>query len=473
MYLLKCDRSKLADYIAKQKPLSDTEVQSTETIENIRLKDDEIILIWRHSPTLLFSLPHAVIVAEDELTNFLAWVLTYFRHIRPFTAHCRVLTPSLAQFAMQPNESYTQQALVAVGIGLILAEGISYSVGKTDLNRLPYYAFTRTLSFAYAKSMIKYERLLSEFGEKFDQIGSGWKSVRELSNQIPVGGLTSSDISSVWKYILKIFLEPGANSTETDIELLFVEALRGIQNIGRIPKEIWDQLSHNYPQIQPLNIEMTGPREGRVKAAESAIHILLSNGSIENRRIKSFIAGYLVSQIQPGYLDHVSVLFPVISELPESLLWYGACSGLYPDTSLSMYGNGVGLLMKRELERQSNWIERPNCDIALKEMEILFKHRDGIKPFFPTITNGILKVEIFPLVSTSVKWQINIEEQAIVKDVKSNQQIMMFEDENLRRQGVLEILGKIDETSKLLNGIRKQVENKFGEKPTKVRKKKK
>ena len=94
-------------------------------------------------------------------------------------------------------------------------------------------------------------------------------------------------------------------------------------------------------------------------------------------RERSFIAGYMASRIQPGSLDHFPVLFPVTDKLRESLLWYGACSGLTPESSVNAYGNGLGWLMKRELGRPLHWLDRPNCDIAFSEMSVLLANREG------------------------------------------------------------------------------------------------
>ena len=321
--LWSCDRRRFVDFIANRKPLGVADVRSADNLEEVPLRGDAILLIWKKSPAEKFSLPRAAIVAEGSLQHFLAWVLTYFRHIRPFTAHCRVLTPSSAMLAAQSIPSQSLLDMRSADIGLILAEGIAYSVGRTDLNRLPYSAFERTLSFAYAEGAKRYQQVFARKGATLEQVTSGWMEVRELTNQSSLD-LSPADIREVWALVLNAVAAVGSNRAEGKSEHLVVDALRGVRANGRIPGDIWTQLSDSLLGAESLIRTMEGPREGRVKAAEITIREL-SNGPPETQRCRAFIAGYMTSCIQPGSLDHFSILFPVIAKLRESFLWYGVC----------------------------------------------------------------------------------------------------------------------------------------------------
>ena len=138
IYLWLCDRHRFVDFITNRKALNRSDVRSADTIADVSLRGDDITLVWQKSPTDTFAMPRAVMVAEGSTSDFLAWVSTYFRHIRPFTAHCRVLPPSLAHLLIQPIPPPSLPDVGSADIGLILAEGMAYSVGRTDLNRLPF-----------------------------------------------------------------------------------------------------------------------------------------------------------------------------------------------------------------------------------------------------------------------------------------------------------------------------------------------
>lgn len=472
MYIWPCDRRRFVDFLASQKPLSGNDVQSVNSFENISLGGEDILLVWQDSPVQAFALPHAAIVAEEGLSDFLAWVSTYFRQFRPFTAHCRVLTPSLAHSLSQSMPSSSFPEIRSADLGLILAEGIAYSVGRTDPSRLPFSAYSRTLSYAFAECARQYDQTIIEKGTAFEQIKSGWLLARELSNQTPLD-LSAAVIRDVWSVVLRVTTGSGPNQARAIAEPILVEALKGVRATGRISKETWTKLSDCFQNAESLSEAMEGPREGRVKAADIAIREL-AQGPESTRKNRAFLAGYIVSRIQPGTLDHFSVLSPTVANLRESYLWYGACSGLTPETSVDNYGNGLGWLMKRELERPSQWMDRPDCDIALSEMDLLLRNRDGMKVSLRTLASGLLKVEIFPLISTSVKWVEHGESNNNERNASAELQRSLFnEDTQLLRQDVLELLRKVEESSMSLNAIRKQVEIKFGEKAPKDRSRRK
>jgi len=471
MHLWSCDRRRFVDFIANRKPLNGSDVQSADTIERFAVGGDNILLVWQRSPTDTFALPRAAIVAEGSTKDFLAWVSTYFRHIRPFTAHCRVLTPSLVRLAMQSISSPAIPDLRSADIGLILAEGIAYSIGRIDLGQLSLPAFARTLSFAYAEGAKLYGRMFAEGGIAFEQIRSGWLSARELSNQASLD-LSPSDIRDVWAVVLSAVAGVEPNQAKAKSEPLLVEALQGVRANGHIPSEMWTKFSFRFHKTESLIEAIEGPREGRVKAVNMAIREL-AYGPEETRRHRAFIVGYMASRIQPGSFDHFSLLFPAITELRESVLWYGVCAGLTPETSVNDYGSGLGWLIKRELGRPSHWLDRPNCDLGLSEMAILFRSRESTKINLQTLASGVLKVEVFPLISTSVRWAEYVESHVSERNTMADHQRTIFGEDERLRQDVLELLRRIEESSVSLAAIRKQVETKFGEKIPKGRKRQK
>gem|GEM_PF-1691657 len=467
MYLWSCGRRQFVDFIANRRPLHEADVRSADDFDGIALHNDDILLVWQRAPVDRFSLPRAAIIAEGSVSDFLAWVSTYFRHIRPFTAHCRLLTPSLAQRAMRSIASPSSPNIGSADVGLILAEGIAYSVGKADLNRLPFSAFARTLSFALSESVRRYEPTASNDTSVLEQVRSGWLSARELTSQAPLS-LSPVEISGVWGAVLAA----AGEDTELQPDLSLVEALKGVRATGRVQDAAWANLTNHNQGVRTLVETMEGPREGRVRAVEAAVRELI-HGPEGTRKHRAFILGYMASRVQPGSLDHFPLVFPAVASLRESLLWYGACAGLSPETSVDNYGNGLGWLMRRELGRPAHWLDRPSCDIALSEMSVLLRNGTGPKPSVRTLASGALNVELFPLISTSVKWSEHSEEIGGDRGALGDQQRTLFAEDARLRQEVLELLRKIDESSMSLDAIRRHVESAFGEKNLRGRKRKK
>ena len=81
-----------------------------------------------------------------------------------------------------------------------------------------------------------------------------------------------------------------------------------------------------------------------------------------------------------------------------------------------------------------------------------------------------LNVEIFPLISTSIKWQGYGEDRLGERDAWAGNQGMLFDESPGLRTAVLELLHKIEESSMSLDAIRRQVEKTFGEKVPRGRK---
>lgn len=462
MFLWSCDRRRFVDFVANRKPLKLPDLQSADSLTTLSCQSD-MSLVWRNPPVEEFVLPNAIIVKEGSTQDFLAWASTYFRHIRPLTAHCHILTPSVAQIAAQSDLPTIRPGLSSADIGLILAEGIAYSVGRIDLNRLPLSAFTRTLSFSYAATNRRYQLTPSDKEVSLELIKSGWISARQLSNQ-PQLDLPTSDIGYVWDAVLDAVAPAEKDYSSFKSDRYLVDALKGVRANGRIPNEMWTKFSDYFTNESTAEL-LEGPREARVRAVDMAIRTLASGQG--HNRYRAFLIGYMASRIQPGNLDHFPLLFPTKGEFKESFLWYGACSGLTPETSVDNYGDGIGWLIKRELGRTSSWLDRPECDIALSEMEILFRSREGSKPNIQTLTSGSLKVELFPFIYTIVKWPALIEDYG--SSAVAARQISMHDEDARLRQDVGELLFKIDESAKSLNAIRKQVEVKFGEKTPKNR----
>jgi hypothetical protein len=469
IHLWSCDRRRLVDYLTNRTPLSAADVRTADALDGILLHGDEILLIWSKSPAEVFALPRAVVVAEGALRDFLAWVSTYFRQIRPFTAHCHVLTPAMVRLCDQAV-SAPPVDLRSANVGLIVAEGVAYSVGRADWSRLPFGAFARTLSYAFAEGVNRYGDRDTEKEGVFDHIRSGWQAARELAHQASLD-LSPASIRDVWAVVLAACGGDTAMQARRGAQPALVEALQAVRGSGRVPVEAWKKLAGRLTKGEAVLETLEGPREARVKAVESALREL-AHGPEDSRRERAFIAGYMASRIQPGSLEHFPVLFPVTAELREGLLWYGACSGLTPESSVNAYGNGLGWLMKRELGRPSHWLDRPNCDIALSEMSILLTNREGTKPNIPTLASGALTVALFPQVSTSVKWSEYGEDHFVDKGAPTTQSRTLFDEDARLREDVLEIVRRIDDSARALDAIRRLAETTLGEKPSKSRNRK-
>jgi hypothetical protein len=176
-----------------------------------------------------------------------------------------------------------------------------------------------------------------------------------------------------------------------------------------------------------------GPREGRVVFFEQFASSLAELPA-KDSALASFLCGFLASQIGPGTLDYTSLLAPYLEHYPTAFLWYGLCSGLQNRSSLYGFASGLGRRILREVLRKETLSDSPQCDIALPELEALTSN-DTAAMDFRTGTQGVLTIEIIPLVTTSVRWpQKQVEQPELFPTGPSTRDMreLMAQLDNLR-----------------------------------------
>jgi hypothetical protein len=171
-----------------------------------------------------------------------------------------------------------------------------------------------------------------------------------------------------------------------------------------------------FPPLDVANFDsiekrMRGTREERVIALSELARQLVSSPSL-HRELASFTLGYFASRIAHGTIQHSSVLEPVISRFPESMLWYGFCAGLGKSESRERSANGstrqaldmpsIAKWIARDLLRYDSLTNAPNCDIAFNELLALSRTRDDPLQGLTRSTHGTAIVELFPAVWTTI-----------------------------------------------------------------------
>ena len=155
---------------------------------------------------------------------------------------------------------------------------------------------------------------------------------------------------------------------------------------------------------------MVESRENRVRAFDNA-WTTVAEIARANPTLASFISGYLGSRIAPGELDHVGVVARTLKSAPSALLWFGLCSGLRSDGQVLAFAGGLGRRILRDLEQTDHALDRPRCDLAIGELEVLLNQEKPLTDF-RTGSNGSLSVELIPGVTTTVRWPRPSDTQA-------------------------------------------------------------
>jgi len=360
----------------------------------------DMLLVWpdRPEPDLF---PSAVILREGDVRDFLAWVATYVTGFRPFTAFCRVTDIQTAARFTRRHGRRLPRELQSVCLGMILGEAAAY-IGETGTGKgLSVKACSATYSYVLAKSLWLGA---NKFG--VESVGAAWNRTRDITHQnrlrIPVG-----ELQRAWSVVGEL-----ARSEE----MAYVPPLRGLPSgilevcfdlyhKGVASRNSLEDLGHGSRNLLDLIPRSNDTREGRVIALEIALQNL---SHVKEETTAAFLAGFLVSQVAPGTMEHLGLLKRWAQSLPSAYVWYGLCAALQRPNNLVGFGDGLGRRMLREVVRNEQFLDEPKCDIALQELELV--PNDQWLPEFRSMTaSGQLDVELEPCVVTSVRLERHVE----------------------------------------------------------------
>jgi len=405
-------------------------------------------------------MPDCIVVQEGATNEFIAWAATYVRGIRPFTAHIRVMSPSAALLASEANITDGQGALVSAAVGMVLAEGMAHSLGKVDPARLSLSSFSRTLSFAFGQAISRYPYFITKNNSFIDHIVSGWESIRLLAGQ-PKFDLATNSISVIWSSLIGAVSGGGAPNLESGPRLPV--AVQELLTEKKVSNWVLLSLAEPFVDASAAIESLDGPRELRVKHIYALLERLVQLPP-ERARDSAFLAGYLVSRIDADNFEHVASLFPILSgALRESILWYGLCLGVASPHAVGAYGEGIGLLVKREMTRKFTWLDKPICDISVSELEMLAAGKEGNLRRLRPMVSGALSVELFPGITASVRWPKSTDVDRLADSaqvgLEGEQQSLLgesIEDINPRM-----LLKKIEQSAMIIDEIRLEASRLF------------
>ncbi len=380
----------------------------------------EMTVIWRdEDATPGGTLPRIVSMPPEAHQDFLAWAYTYLAILRPFTAFVRLLTPGM-------TSELTQRAgAVALGrrreafVALIIGEGATrLGVGPGFPLQLTPNACANLHSHALARAVAL------GFDQHLDEVSSAWSSVRELTRQSEP---ELADLRTAFQVLSGLTDRRSQLGPSFPPELsIFHRACSEIADLGDIRDETWSVLTGQWTSLRKIRGQMIESRETRIRAFEGA-QIAIAEISRANTIQASFVSGYLGSRIAPGELDHVSIVARTLESAPGALLWFGLCSGLRSDGQILAFAGGLGRRILRDLEQESNVLDRPRSDLAIGELEVLL-NRDRPLTDFRAGSNGVLTVELAPGISTTVRWPRPMDAQGTLfegRDVSFETQILV------------------------------------------------
>jgi len=420
MWFTKSNRKKLLDILTGNGISTLTDYVYSDIFPTIPISQDDFYLIWENDPQELRRLPIIIIVADGQLRDFLAWVITYFQNYRPFTAYFRVVEfttiLSLNNWFSPPALGRLETACV----GLIISEtNLLSSLRDKPLQITPLNCMG-TISYILSRALALGANL-----QHIDYICEQWSVIRRLTEQ-PYRKIETESVKTIFKILLSI----GSNNlnnkqfdSKHETSAIITSACLEIMNEGRVSNSTWRNLTKDVGFLHDAHEAMESAREDRVRYFERLLtdnsKFKFSNSSL----LHEFIFGYLGSLIGPGTLTYTELVFRHAASFPTILLWYGLCAGLQKKNELLSSYNVLGRRIARELLRYESLLRPPDSDIAFSELQVLFEGDVKVKDFL-TYTSTRVIIEILPCISTNLVWT--------TKD--SKQQIELFPQYNETRE---------------------------------------
>jgi hypothetical protein len=349
------------------------------------------VLVWPTGADTASGLPDAVIVADGQLQETVAWLTTYAPSLRPFSAHFRLIESGALALDLQRLRGSAPQGLHNAFAALVLAEALESSqvTSPGGQERLTVSACQSTLSWSLLRNLV-----LRTGGE--NEVAGGWQRARVLTRQKERRIAFPAIQSAV--AVLASMAGGSAPQASTALDLELVEACDEIRHSGEIRRAL-----RSFPSpLAPLLANIQGPRERRVQAVDDLLEAVMREGG-PVQHFDSFLLAYAVSQVRPGSLTHASLLGPMVRTHPGLVIWLGLCAGLHPESTVAVESDGVGLRSVRDLFARENPLDRPRADIALPELE-MFLAGETQEADFVTGLGSKLWVELVPGVATILNW---------------------------------------------------------------------
>jgi hypothetical protein len=353
---------------------------------------NECLAVW---PNEGHGWPSTFVVSDDSITEFLAWMTTYARSFTPFTAHFRVMNWSSFQGieekpftgALPLNGKRRRLAALALIFGEAFAAGQRYQ----KLIQMPLQSFKSTVSFPLNRALH-----LNLKHSQAHQILENALRLQYAGNHT-VSPRLHSTLRSIWSILINVdyLLTPSLGSGNP----LQDEVVRCLLENGILPEKVLFELAeHNAALVDlfPKGRDILEDRMNNINALLARPEFMRLRE--ENRAV---VAGYCLSRIAPGTLDHLSLLAELREHSPAMTIWYCFAAGCSDDSHIEIDNMGLGRLLSREISAPEAPFDYPRADISLNEFELMSSN--NVTPEFPRSLPGSLTVEMYPRVYMVVR----------------------------------------------------------------------
>lgn len=374
----------------------------------------EVALVWEDEPSK--SAVPVILVKQQDLREFYAFVSTYVSTYRPFSAFFHVVPYERAATFPGLKENTTPVVdLPDELIGVAIAEAYAQSRGKIrSLSELSVQSIQATLSATLLAFLLRGGDV-----EDMNGIANKWTAIRKSSSTTPLT-LSSEMILDVWTTIgsaLSSTKVSKKRNVRTKVSLALQAAL--VENTSL--EDWFFPLTKSIPELEDLVGNMTLAREERVRTLPIAFSSLRQSNA--DPLLKEFVAGGLLSMVGNGSFDQLRLLDETLQEVPKAALWFGVISSLQKRSDVLTAGNCLGRRVIRDLKKPVDLFAPPESDISFEELMILGEDTLSTDRF-RTAHSNVISVALDGTVTSSIRnpksRRQDIDSQASIERANSN-----------------------------------------------------
>ncbi len=345
------------------------------------LNEECCALVWPQGSELGPDKQPLIVVPSGGMTEFFAFVGTYLPGYAPFSAFFRVISEEELGVIMKAAARPIQSSLAIESVGIAIAEaalrdGKTKTSVRTNLASVRSSLSSSLLASAYHGNQI----------ESLRSVAENWRLARRILGADDTATSVATCLSVVSRYVEALDSESAGSALAKSLR--FARASKGVT------VESWHQLVSGFPELMPVFERLRGPREERLKTARSVLKGLFSSTDQLGGDDVDCIAGCVIALVGDGSFLYLPLAIELGRQSPGTILWFAAWSSLFATTDILTFGGASGRRTARDLFRPFEMSRKPECDIAIGELEA--SSGDTNAATVAALNPVAIVVEIFP-----------------------------------------------------------------------------
>jgi hypothetical protein len=366
-------------------------------------------MLWESQPRSMETLPEVIVVPDGELRSFLAWTSTYLDGFRPFTSLCRAIEMHTFESIRDAEPLIKFEEIGPACAAIILADALTQGLGKVDQASISIAACESTFSFVRARFIAAGVRDDSEV------LPRRWLLAREIGRQ-PQRRLSPESSEPLW-YMLEAIAGSSRSRYHGSPNLDLYHLCREYMATGSITEDRLQPLLRSSSRISTITNAMTETREQRVTVLDEVLR------RTELRNMQGLegdlVRGYIASLLSPGTIEYLALVASYLDEHPLLLMWYAFFAGLHPESKVLSQFGGLCRRLLKDVEQRDLLFERPRCDIAIEELEVLAATGPNGLTYLRGGSQTSVRVELYPTITAPVRISVSPADQRSLFDASS------------------------------------------------------